>query len=132
MAAAPLVHPSMLTSELPGYYRDENQRLWMVVGLGISPDHPSHIMPRDSIIVKLWHVGECCKELLTRFFPSFTCLPSGWQTHSMFIYSGADLSVWKLVDHYYIENRANIVLLKEPELGLQSSSASGMAALNVR
>ncbi|XP_040598596.1 uncharacterized protein LOC121139281 isoform X2 [Mesocricetus auratus] len=75
MAAAPLVHPSMLTSELPGYYRDENQRLWMVVGLGISPDHPSHIM---------------------------------------------------------IENRANIVLLKEPELGLQSSSASGMAALNVR
>ncbi|XP_021081821.1 uncharacterized protein LOC110340609 isoform X1 [Mesocricetus auratus] len=42
MAAAPLIHPVTLIRDTPGYYRDEYHRLWMVLCLGFTSDHPIH------------------------------------------------------------------------------------------
>ncbi|XP_040598486.1 uncharacterized protein LOC121139254 isoform X4 [Mesocricetus auratus] len=36
--------PVILSLVTPGYYRDEMQRLWMVVSLRFTPDHPTHNM----------------------------------------------------------------------------------------
>ncbi|XP_040598485.1 protein TCL1B2-like isoform X3 [Mesocricetus auratus] len=46
--------PVILSLVTPGYYRDEMQRLWMVVSLRFTPDHPTHNMPRACISVSLW------------------------------------------------------------------------------
>ncbi|XP_040599281.1 protein TCL1B2-like [Mesocricetus auratus] len=124
MASTIQYPPVTLTMETPGYYRDENQRLWLVVGLGFTLHHPFINKHRASIKVRLCRVGECCAELLSHFFSSLTCLPSEWHTNSLFSYNGADSSFWIIEEHVQLEDTEHLVLEVETELGLQSSSAS--------
>ncbi|XP_021081748.1 protein TCL1B2-like [Mesocricetus auratus] len=116
MAAASLLPPVTLTREIPGYYRDENRRLWMVVSLLFTSDHPTHDRPGTSIMVTLWQVGECCKELLPHFFSIMPYLPRMLQRHSVFSYSGTDSRMWKLVNHYRLGDTEHLILEMETEL----------------
>ncbi|XP_040598489.1 protein TCL1B2-like isoform X2 [Mesocricetus auratus] len=118
MAAAPLIHPVTLIRDTPGYYRDEYHRLWMVLCLGFTSDHPIHNTPGAGITVTLWRVEECCKIPLSYYFPSVTCLPRMWQKYSYFSYSGTDSSFWIIEEHVRIGEVEQLVLQMEGQVGL--------------
>ncbi|XP_040598483.1 protein TCL1B2-like isoform X1 [Mesocricetus auratus] len=94
--------PVILSLVTPGYYRDEMQRLWMVVSLRFTPDHPTHNMPRACISVSLWQVSECCLKSSSPFSSSLTCLPLKWQRLPLELYCGTDQMYWIMAAHVQI------------------------------
>ncbi|XP_040599288.1 protein TCL1B1-like isoform X2 [Mesocricetus auratus] len=100
MAAAPLGQPPVrLSLERLGYYRDDNLRLWKVLSLRFTPDHPTHSNPGARVTVRLSQVDECCQEIRSPMFSCLACLPMSWMHLSLGLYSGSDVRLWKLVEH---------------------------------
>ncbi|XP_040599287.1 protein TCL1B4-like isoform X1 [Mesocricetus auratus] len=103
MAAAPLGQPPVrLSLERLGYYRDDNLRLWKVLSLRFTPDHPTHSNPGARVTVRLSQVDECCQEIRSPMFSCLACLPMSWMHLSLGLYSGSDVRLWKLVEHDWV------------------------------
>ncbi|XP_040598478.1 protein TCL1B2-like [Mesocricetus auratus] len=121
MAAGPFLIPVTLTREIPGYYKDENQRLWIVATLLFKTDHLADDMHRVSVTVRLCQVGECCAEFLSQFSSSLACLPSVWQKDSDFSYTDKDSRFWIKTAHYRTEGTLHLTLRMQTPLGDESS-----------
>ncbi|XP_040599284.1 protein TCL1B2-like [Mesocricetus auratus] len=118
MAAAPLgLPPVRLNWEKPGYYRDENQRIWKVLSLQFTPDHPTHSNPDDRLSVRLLQVGECCLGHPPPMFSCLDCLPMTWKNLSLELYSGSDARLWIIVEHDWLGDREQLELEMGNKIG---------------
>uniref|UniRef100_A0A8C8W3K5 Uncharacterized protein n=1 Tax=Peromyscus maniculatus bairdii TaxID=230844 RepID=A0A8C8W3K5_PERMB len=100
MAASPQRPPPLtLTSVWPGFYKDENRRLWTVASLHFRAIHLTSSRLVFSMTVTLWQFGSSLQECLNPFSYTMTCLPTMWQKQSVMLYKGTDSKFWKLVEH---------------------------------
>ncbi|KAL6060624.1 hypothetical protein STEG23_019796 [Scotinomys teguina] len=110
-------HPKKLRCIRPGFYEDDNRKLWMVVGLGFKPYHPNQNEIRPYMTVTLGKVSRSYLESQTPFSSSLTCLPSVWYQGSVIIYWESDTVFWKVVDCIQVSGIEQLVLKLEMNIG---------------
>ncbi|XP_040598479.1 protein TCL1B5-like [Mesocricetus auratus] len=109
--------PCNLTYVSPGNYRDEKQRLWMVVSHEFTPDN-THNWPGDSLIIRMQQVSKVSQEAPSSVSPCLAYIPTKWVQYSLILYLGSDNRFWKLMDHIQIGGREQLDLKLDFSEGL--------------
>ncbi|XP_057638140.1 protein TCL1B2-like [Chionomys nivalis] len=113
-----------LNRERPGFYVDENRRVWMVSSLfftpGLFPLQPTLLRLGTSTIIVLWQINS-----IMGFPPiplNLTGLPMMWRKESLMFYRGSDNNVWKLEQHFQIDSLEQLVLKLDGYVGAGSEA----------